>query len=122
MKRFVVVGLGNFGSSVAETLYRQGHDVIAIDTREEAVDRIAPHVSRAAVGDARQHAVLEQVGGRDYYKEGKGIPTPLLLRRFAGHGAWDETCRATLGLTKMNWNNDSLYDRLPATLAYSDVL
>lgn len=65
MKRFVVVGLGNFGSTVAETLYRQGHDVIAIDTREEAVDRIAQHVSRAAVGDGRQHAILEQVGAAE---------------------------------------------------------
>ncbi|MEP0548925.1 MAG: hypothetical protein ABJF88_18465 [Rhodothermales bacterium] len=69
-----------------------------------------------------QGNVPEAARGRDYYKEGKGIPTPLLLRRFAGHGAWDETCRATLGLTKMNWNNDSLYDRLPVTLEYSDAL
>ena len=69
-----------------------------------------------------QGNVPEAAGGQDYYKEGKGIPTPLMLRRFAGHGAWDETCRATLGLTKMNWNNDGLYDRLPVTLAYSDTL
>ena len=27
-----------------------------------------------------------------------------------------------LGLTKMNWNNDSLYDRLPVTLSYASVL
>lgn len=65
MKRFVVIGLGTFGSSVAETLYVQGHDVIAVDTREEAVDRIATRVSRAAVGDARQIEVLERIGARD---------------------------------------------------------
>lgn len=69
-----------------------------------------------------QGNVPEAAGGRDYYKEGKGIPSPLLLRRFAGHGAWEDSCRTTLGLTKMNWNNDSLYDRLPVTLAYSDML
>ena len=62
------------------------------------------------------------VGGRNFYKEGKGIPTPLLLQRFAGHGAWDETCRAVLGLSKMNWNNDGLYDRLPVTMSYAQVL
>jgi argonaute-like protein implicated in RNA metabolism and viral defense len=27
-----------------------------------------------------------------------------------------------LGLTKMNWNNDGLYDRLPVTLSYAQVL
>lgn len=61
-------------------------------------------------------------GGRNYYKEGKGIPSPLLLVRHAGHGGWDESCRSVLGLTKMNWNNDSLYDRLPVTLGYAHVL
>lgn len=62
------------------------------------------------------------VNNKDFYKEGKGIPHPLLLKRFAGHGSWDEGCRAVLGLTKMNWNNDSLYDRLPVTMAYAHVL
>jgi hypothetical protein len=61
-------------------------------------------------------------GGSDYYKEGKGIPSPLLLRRFAGHGDWDEACRWIVGLTKMDWNNDALYDRLPVTLNYASTL
>jgi hypothetical protein len=62
------------------------------------------------------------VEGRNFYKEGKGIPSPLLLVRFAGHGPWDDECRSVLGLTKMNWNNDGLYDRLPVTLSYAQVL
>jgi trk system potassium uptake protein TrkA len=62
MHRFVIVGLGNFGSSVAEALYSHGHDVIAVDVDETAVDDIAPHCSRAAVGDGRETAVLEEIG------------------------------------------------------------
>jgi hypothetical protein len=62
------------------------------------------------------------VNGKNYYKEGKGIPSPLLLRRFAGHGGWEESCGSVLGLTKMNWNNDALYDRLPVTLGYANTL
>lgn len=62
------------------------------------------------------------VGGQDFFKEGKGIPSPLLLTRFAGHGAWREGCRDVLGLTKMDWNNDALYDRLPVTMGYAKVL
>jgi len=61
-------------------------------------------------------------GGGDYFKEGKEIPTPVELCRFAGHGGWEGTCRAVLGLTKMDWNNDSLYDRLPVALGYAQVL
>ena len=64
MKRFVVIGLGNFGSSAAEALHAQGHEVIAVDPREEVVDRIAPHVSRAAVADGRSIDALERVGAR----------------------------------------------------------
>ncbi|MFM7152082.1 MAG: potassium channel family protein [Gemmataceae bacterium] len=65
MKRFVVIGLGNFGSSVAESLYSRGHEVIAVDADESAVDRIAPHVTRAAVGDGRVIATLERVGAKN---------------------------------------------------------
>lgn len=65
MKRFIVVGLGNFGSAAAEALHKQGHDVAALDTSESAVDRIAPFVSRAAVGDGRDAHVLERLGARD---------------------------------------------------------
>lgn len=62
------------------------------------------------------------VGGKNFFKEGKGIPSPIELIRFAGHGGFEETCLAVLGLTKMNWNNDSLYDRLPVTMAYAKIL
>ncbi len=62
------------------------------------------------------------VNGKNFFKEGKGIPYPIVLKRFAGHGTWDESCKSVLGLTKMNWNNDSLYDRLPVTMAFAKVL
>lgn len=62
MKRFVVVGLGNFGSSVAESLQTQKHDVLAVDQNEDAVNRIAPLVSRAVVGDGRSAKLLDRVG------------------------------------------------------------
>jgi len=64
MKRFVVIGLGNFGSSAAEALHAQGHEVIAVDPKEEAVDRVAQHVTRAAVADGRSLEALERIGAR----------------------------------------------------------
>jgi trk system potassium uptake protein TrkA len=64
MKRFVVVGLGNFGASVAESLHASGHDVVAVDTSEAAVDRISSHAARAAVGDGRDRRVLERLGAK----------------------------------------------------------
>lgn len=62
MKRFVVIGLGNFGSTLAARLYELGHDVVAIDTRPEVVDAMGPRVSRALVGDATKREVLREAG------------------------------------------------------------
>lgn len=55
------------------------------------------------------------------YKEGnlKPVPSPLLIRRFTGNGGWHDTCHGILGLTKMDWNNNTLYKKLPVTLEYS---
>jgi hypothetical protein len=55
------------------------------------------------------------------YKEGylKPTPSPILVRRFSGAGGWHETCAGILALTKMDWNNNTLYKKLPVTLVYS---
>jgi hypothetical protein len=34
----------------------------------------------------------------------------------------DDLCRSTLALTKMDWNNDGPYDRLPVTLKFAQML
>ena len=62
-----------------------------------------------------------QRAGQDVYKEGmlQPVPSPVLLRRFSGAGGWHETCAGILGLTKMDWNNNTLYKKLPVTLVYS---
>jgi trk system potassium uptake protein TrkA len=62
MKRFVIIGLGNFGSAVAEALHEAGHDVTTVDSNEAAVDRMARLVTRAAVGDGRSIDVLRRIG------------------------------------------------------------
>ena len=58
---------------------------------------------------------------RSVFKEAalKPLPNPILLRRFAGQGGWFETCAGILGLTKVDWNNNTLYKTLPVTLGYS---
>ena len=61
-------------------------------------------------------------GGQAWYPEGKGIPRPLLLRRFAGRSDASVLGREIVALTKMNWNNDALYDTYPATLGFAHRL
>lgn len=66
--------------------------------------------------------IVPSVTGDKFYAAQKGIPHPLLLTRFSGHSGWQELTAELLGLTKMNWNNDSLYDRLPVTIEYASSL
>lgn len=55
----------------------------------------------------------------NYFQGGKSIPRPLLLRRYAGAGALELAGSEALALTKMDWNNDALYDPVPVTVEYS---
>lgn len=61
-KRYVVIGLGNFGAAVCEALYARGSEVIAVDLNETAVDHIAPHVTRSALADGTDPQVLLRIG------------------------------------------------------------
>ena len=40
-KQFLVIGLGRFGASVARTLCELGHEVLAIDDDEDAVEALS---------------------------------------------------------------------------------
>jgi hypothetical protein len=51
----------------------------------------------------------------------KPLPGPILLRRFSGSGGWHDTCSSILALTKVDWNNNTLYKTIPVTLVYSQV-
>lgn len=68
------------------------------------------------------HGDVEDVTRGSYFQGSRSTPRPVRLVRHAGHGSWDDTARAILGLSKMNWNNDSLYDPLPVTMTYAKIL
>ncbi|HEX7050483.1 MAG TPA: TrkA family potassium uptake protein [Longimicrobiales bacterium] len=62
VRRFVVAGLGNFGSGLVEMLHARGHDVIAVDIDEAKVLRMKPFASRAVALDATDPEALERIG------------------------------------------------------------
>ncbi|SKA89048.1 trk system potassium uptake protein TrkA [Caloramator quimbayensis] len=66
LKQFVVIGLGRFGSSIAQTLYSLGNEVLAIDTDEETVQSISNSVTHAVQADATDEATLRSLGIRNF--------------------------------------------------------
>ena len=65
-KTYIVVGLGRFGSALAERLCELGNEVLAIDTSAECVQHMESSVTCAVVGDARDEGVLRSLGARNY--------------------------------------------------------
>ena len=66
MKSYIVIGLGRFGAELATKLYECGEEVLAVDTNETIVDKIADHVTRAVAADARDLDVLEKLGTENF--------------------------------------------------------
>jgi trk system potassium uptake protein TrkA len=58
----VVIGLGRFGSQVAESLIRLGHEVLGIDENPEIVQRLADRFTHVVQADATHEDTLRQLG------------------------------------------------------------
>ena len=66
MKSYIVIGLGRFGAEMAVKLFDCGEEVLAIDTNETTVDKIADRVTRAVAADARDVDVLRRLGAGNF--------------------------------------------------------
>jgi trk system potassium uptake protein len=62
MKRYAVIGLGNFGFYAAKSLYEDGNEVVAIDLDKARVHGIDPYSTEAIVLDATDNEALRSLG------------------------------------------------------------
>lgn len=65
-KHFIVIGLGRFGKSVAETLEDMGEEILAVDNKPDAVADVSKNVSNCVIADATKLDVLEDIGVESY--------------------------------------------------------
>jgi trk system potassium uptake protein TrkA len=65
-QQVLVIGLGRFGSAVARELERLGHEVLAIDVNEQAVNELARDVTHAVQADASDEDALRGVGADQF--------------------------------------------------------
>lgn len=65
-KDFVVFGLGKFGRSVAQALFQNGCDVLAIDRDSEVVQDISDFVTHAVQADVTDAEALHALGIRNF--------------------------------------------------------
>lgn len=66
MKAVLLIGLGRFGKHIALNLNQLGHEVMAIDHREDRVNDILPFVTNAQIGDSTNIDFLDSLGVRNF--------------------------------------------------------
>jgi trk system potassium uptake protein TrkA len=62
MKKFAVIGLGNFGFHAAKALYSFGNEVVAIDSDRSRVQAIDAYSTEAVLADATDTEALRVLG------------------------------------------------------------
>lgn len=66
VRQYIVVGLGRFGISLAQTLYDSGAEVMAIDLDADLVDEVQNSVTHAVQADATDLDALTALGVRNF--------------------------------------------------------
>ena len=72
-----VIGMGRFGISLAQELYRVGHDVLAVDKDETLSQMMMGQVTYSVTGDSTSMEFLEEVGIRNFDTVAIAIGTDL---------------------------------------------
>ncbi len=65
-KQYIVVGLGRFGRAIAETLCRDGAEVLGVDSRMDLVERMRDELTQTIQMDAMDRDALETLGVQDF--------------------------------------------------------
>ena len=59
--KYLVIGLGNFGKTLAQTLTDNGHEVIGVDSDPVRIDMIKDRIAFAYIMDATSAAALRSL-------------------------------------------------------------
>ena len=73
----LVIGLGRFGSSVALSLARLGHEVLGIDRSPELVEKWAERLTHVVEADATNADTLRRLGAHEFDHAVVGIGTDV---------------------------------------------
>lgn len=62
MRSILIIGLGRFGRHLATNLADLGNELMVIDKNEAVVNKMAPYVTSAQIGDCTDEVVLKDLG------------------------------------------------------------
>lgn len=137
MRQYAVIGLGKFGASVACTLAKLGHQVLAVDIDEDKVQQVADGVTRAVQADATDEDILRAIGIRNFdvvivtigHDVLSSILTCLILKDMGvtyvvgkAHDELHGKLLEKIGVEQVVYPERDMGARLAATLTSSNIL
>ena len=66
MKNILIIGMGRFGRHCARKLNEMGHQVMAIDTREDRIDTVLPYVTDGLIGNSTRKDFMKTIGVKNF--------------------------------------------------------
>ncbi len=136
-KQFGVIGLGTFGSAVAKELAAREFPVLAIDHKEEVVNRISSFVTQAIVADATDDIALKDAGIADcdtvIISMGEDIETSILATLIAKDlgvpnvivkctSMWHSKIAVKIGADKVIYPELEMAKKLAESMASPNIL
>lgn len=137
MRQYAVIRLGKFGASVACTLAKLGHQVLAVDIDEDKVQQVADGVTRAVQADATDEDILRAIGIRNFdvvivtigHDVLSSILTCLILKDMGvtyvvgkAHDELHGKLLEKIGVEQVVYPERDMGARLAATLTSSNIL
>ena len=99
--KYIIVGLGNFGSSLAEKLTALGNEVIGIDTRMSKVDAFKERITHTICMDSTDEFTVTGLPLKDTdvvvvaigEDEGANLMTTALFQKSSGKAPDQQGCK-----------------------------
>lgn len=66
MQSMLVIGLGRFGRHLSLKLAELGNEVMIVDKNEDVVNRLAPHMTSAQIGDCMDEDIIHSLGVNNF--------------------------------------------------------
>ncbi len=66
MKSVLVIGLGRFGVNTVKKLNELGHQIMAVDEKEDNVNSVLPYVTDALIGNAANSQFVQNIGVKNF--------------------------------------------------------
>ena len=66
MKSVLILGVGEFGGTIAKRMNELNCDVLVVDSNEDRINDILPYVTSARIGDCSNREILESLGVNNF--------------------------------------------------------